>query len=414
MSDPRRASDDLLIQLVREGRHDAEIGIRLGITTGQVRERKAQLRGKLGEEQYHRTVDVTIPRSRSRRRRIWLAAIGILVLFFSGLLLAANLLVGEGEEIAAVRVVPTATPRATPRPPAVVSVGIERFDDTGPFLSLGEESGLPLIGSAENRAGMSVVDLHNKAFVSQSEFAQWLIVGGSRGQLRIRSVLGGRAVDVLLSAGHQSTRIRTLAAGVGPVAEVSSQFDSISPILLVRAYDQNGKQLRTHVTVDGRLQIAREPIPATWVVERTTGSRLEIGEATAFGQIALAGDVAATTFCGLPASDGIRCGVTWNRARGWRPPAEAVVSCTGPTSMRFEANGLRLDFSRGLSLNRGSDLTCEPQTVPEGMLVIPEGDWEVVASTSAGEQLSVGVTSDGTLFIGTFTGRLDCPCLSQP
>jgi hypothetical protein len=44
MSRPERPSDDLLLQLVREGRHDAEIAVRLGVTTGELRERKIDLR----------------------------------------------------------------------------------------------------------------------------------------------------------------------------------------------------------------------------------------------------------------------------------------------------------------------------------------------------------------------------------
>jgi DNA-binding NarL/FixJ family response regulator len=48
MSRPERPSDDLLLQLVREGRHDAEIAVRLGVTTGELRERKIDLRNRLG------------------------------------------------------------------------------------------------------------------------------------------------------------------------------------------------------------------------------------------------------------------------------------------------------------------------------------------------------------------------------
>ena len=65
MSDPRRASDDFFIRLLREGLHDAEIGVRLGITTGEVRARKADLRGKLGDAEFNRLLDPSRPGNRS-------------------------------------------------------------------------------------------------------------------------------------------------------------------------------------------------------------------------------------------------------------------------------------------------------------------------------------------------------------
>ena len=46
--DSARPSDALLQSLMREGLHDAEIAVRLGITTGELRERKAELQRRTG------------------------------------------------------------------------------------------------------------------------------------------------------------------------------------------------------------------------------------------------------------------------------------------------------------------------------------------------------------------------------
>ena len=414
MSDSRRASDDFLVQLIREGRHDAEIGIRLGITTGEVRARKAELRGKLGDEGYYRALDAKVPRKRSRRRlKVLAAALGVLVLL-SGLLLVANLIVGDGEEIAAVRSVPSPTPRPTPRPPAAVLVDGERFDDAGPFLSLASSSGGARVGEIENRDALSLVHFTGTAYASPNEFAQWALLSGGRGQLRLWAAdFAGRAVSVQLNTANSTTRLRGLLAGVGPVAEITSQLEVVPAAVFIRAFDDQGRQLRTRVTEDGRLHLSSEPIPNDWVTDRTSGIRVDTSDSEPYGEVILLAGVSATTVCDLP-GETLRCGVLWLRAQGVEVPYEGQFICITPTVLRYEANGIRLEFSMQLTAARIGGFDCPSGSVPALARIIPDGDWEIRAYTSDGEPLSVGVLSDGTLLVGRFTGTRTCPCLTQP
>jgi hypothetical protein len=81
---------------------------------------------------------------------------------------------------------------------------------------------------------------------------------------------------------------------------------------------------------------------------------------------------------------------------------EGTLSCTGPTSLRFEAGGLRLDMSRGVVVSNANPLSCDPKVVPAGTRIVPESDWEILATTIDGKLISAGVTSDGTLLVGEF------------
>ena len=415
MSDARRSSDDLLLQLIREGRPDAEIGVRLGINSGDVRERKAELRRRMGDDAYFRALQPPkkAPRLTRKRKRI-LAALGVVIVLFGALLLVANLFAGGDEEIAEVRSSITPTPQPTAKAAASVLVDGEPFDDAGPFLALASGGAGSGVGQVENRDTLSVVHLHGTAYISPSEFAPWSLLSGGRGQLRLfSSEFAGRSVSVLLNTANTSTRLRGLLAGVGPIAEVTSQFDAVQPAVFVRAYDQEGRQLRTRLTEDGRLQISHQPVPLDWVVDRTSGVRMNTADAVPFGEVQMLAGVGATTVCDLP-GDSLRCGVLWVRAQGIQVPFDGQFICATPTVLRYEAEGIRLEFSMQLNAARIGGSNCPSGSVAALATIVPDGDWEIRASTLAGEPLSAGVLNDGTLLVGRFTGTRACPCLTQP
>ena len=414
MSDPRRVSDDLLLQLIRENRHDSEIAVRLGISTGELRERKAALRAKLGDEAYLRALDTSRPGKSLRRRLRWpLVGVGV-VAVFGLLLLVANLVVGDDEEIAEPRVSLSPTTAPTARPPAALTIDGAQFDDAGPFLSLSAGKLSAGVATVENRDALSVVHLNGTAFVSPNEFARWSPLAGGRGALRLFATsFGGRAVSIQLNVANSSSRLRALLSDVGPVAEVSSTLETIQPSIFIRAYDDKGRQLRTRVTDDGRLRISQLPLPPDWVVDRGSGVRVDISEAQPYGRVVLLAGVAATTVCDLPGEE-FRCAVLWLRAQGVEVPYDGDFRCVTPTVLRYEAEGIRLEFSMQLNAARIGGADCPTGTVAALARIIPDGDWEIRAYTSAGEPLSVGVLQDGTLLVGQFKGDRSCPCLTQP
>ena len=94
-------------------------------------------------------------------------------------------------------------------------------------------------------------------------------------------------------------------------------------------------------------------------------------------------------------------------------PRDRIDDCT-TYPVRYEAQGIRLEFSMQLNAARIGGTNCPSGSVAALATIIPDGDWEIRASTLEGEPLSAGVLGDGTLLVGRFTGSRACPCLTQP
>jgi len=407
-----RPSDDLLIQLIRENRHDAEIGVRMGVTTGEVRERKAELRQRLGAENYHRLTAGKPERGRPFWRRRWFMGAGAFGCFGGLLLLVANIVVDGPEEIAPARTVLAPTPAPTVRPAAVVSVGDQRYDDAGRFFTLATENDLDFAGSPTNHASVAIIDLEDTAYIAPSEFAQWRLAGTGYREVLVEAMFGGREVTVSVSSAHSATRIGTVAEGVGPVARIASVLEVTSPVVFVRAYDERGRQLIPRLTANGHLHISQQPIPGDWVLEGTNGSRIDTGGGAEAGAVDLRPGVRAQTFCD-DRDSGFRCVVVLQRAVGVTFTAEANVACPTAVTRTVELEGVRLLFARGFAISASGQEPCAPYSVPPGVGFVTNGDWEVAAETLDGLPLSVGVTQAGKLVVGTFAGDLSCPCIGQ-
>ena len=399
---PGRPSDDLLLQLIREGKHDSEMAIRLGVTTGELRERKTDLRNRLGYERYEALTKSGAAKPRSKRRRNVHVAITGVIGAFALLLVVANLL-DSGEEALSTRIVgPTPVAAAAePELPEILIIEGEAYDDAGPFLSTADAPGAS-IGRVENEPGLVLVRLTGAGFISPSEFASWDIGDASLTQVRIASELGGRFVEVRVTPDTQVTMLRRLADGLGPIIEVGSQFDAYPPAVRLRAYGRDGRQLQARVTDEGRLYVSHSPIPSTWVIDRESGRLMDTKGSTTLARIVVGdGLVSATSFCtGLTSEP--RCGVSLVRSKGMFTQVEGTLSCTGPTSLRFESQGIRLDITRGVLVSNANPLSCEPEVMPIDSRIVPESDWEILATTTDGLPLSVGVTNDGTLLVGEF------------
>jgi hypothetical protein len=402
VSDPRRASDDFFIRLLREGLHDAEIGVRLGITTGEVRARKADLRGKLGDAEFNRLLDPSRPMRRTRKWRKPAAILGTVAAAVALLLVVANLVVGGEEEIAPTRTSASPTPRPTPKPAAAIQVDGQAFDDAGVFVSLGTTAA-ERVGDVENRPGLTVVALTETAFLSANEFVQWARVGGARGQLRLRGTLNERQVELQVTAGNQSTRLRSLTASVGPVAEVSSQFGSMTPGFFLRAYDGSGRQLQARLENDGRLLIARETFPADWVIDRATGQRMEMSDVVTVGRLSIPTDTGASNVC-RDTIEGLRCTVNWKGGVGMLAEIEGAAECSD-TTQTFVTATVRIEMTRK------SGSACRVGHVTPGLPIAAAGDWEMRAQTLDYEPLSFAVTSGGKFVAGRANGEIACPCL---
>lgn len=403
-----RASDDLLLQLIREGKHDSEIAVRLGVSTGELRERKQDLRNRLGDDKYYAatTPRATGPKKRGKGRYFAYGA-ALAVGALAVLLVVANIVVDDpGDEEAARAAAPLLSPTARPqvqlKAPAGLSLEGVEYDDAGTFLTVAGAK-TPDFQSLENRPGLVQVKFAETGFVSASEFAAWEVFATSRNVYRMRSKLGERTVEVRVSAADQVTQLRDLAKGIGPVVEASSQFEAYRPTIRIRVYAEDGQQLQARVTEDGRLLVAKAPIPTTWVLDRDTGVRLKTEGALSLGKLQISlGSTSVSTVCSMLSSEP-RCSVTWFRSNRLLTDVEGAVTCVGPSSLRFEAAGVRLGISKRTVPANDPPLQCEPFIAPAGSRIVPDGDWEIRATTLDGADLSVGVTSDGTLLVGEFT-----------
>jgi len=400
-----RPADHLLLELIREGRHDAEIAVRLGITTGELRSRKAEVRNRIGETQWQIATGAKPPGPRSKRKRYFAYGAAIAASMLVILLVVANIVVedGEDEELAEVRVVPTATGRPTPAPPVTVEIGGVTYDDSGQFFVRGGTELTGDVALVDNRAALSVVRLKGISYITASEFANWGVIGGGRGQVRLAGEVGGRRIELQIHTETSASRMRVLGSGVGPLAEVRAQFDSMTPTVMLRAISSGGSEIyQTHVTANGRLLVARQPLDSSMVIDNGSGAELDVSNARVIG--ALRGPI--STAC-LPGSGELSCSVAWTRSNdGFRVPEDGVLTCPNNRTLAYGANGITLEFS----LSSSSTFDCPEQPIAAGELIVPVGYWQVRARNGDGQYLSVAVAVDGTIYVGEIRGTTLCPC----
>lgn len=413
MSDPRRASDDLLIQLVREGRHDAEIAVRLGITTGELRERKAALRGKLGDEAYIRAVGAaTAPRKSGPARRLLLGGLALAGLLLAVLLVIANIVVDDPEDEAATAPASASSPISGPTtvPPLRVTEDGTEFDDVGPFVLLAGPGG-GTIGQVDNRAYLATVQLKGTAFLGGSPSADWRVISRSRTYTLVMGRIGDRRVDLMVASDTPRANVRILAAGVGPVLEVSTPENNRLPTLMLRA-TESGRPLEVRLTPEGHLLVAARTLDPALVFDEPSGALIDVSIARPFGTLSRNATNWAMNLCSNVPGEQVRCTVSWRRAsRGFIAPAEGTFSCTGPRTLRYEADSFRLDFELSPAYAGATTFSCATEQIAAGKEVVPGGDWVVSAATADGTPLSIAVDAAGRVYVGPMTGDVSCPCI---
>jgi len=416
MSEPRR-SDELLISLLRQGLHDSEIAVRLGIPTGDLRERKNELRNRLGMERYLQLTGAGGPRKRSGGKRLFLWGAAIAAGCFAILLGVANIVARDaGEEETTTReIAPTPTPsppRAAPR----VTVDGREFEDLGPLILLGGQASGD-VGTVSNRAALAVVELKGTGYFSSSREAHWSIVSSSRTNAFLRLTTADRQIDVALYTRHPAMRLRRLGAGVGPLLEISVPDGSRAPTAMLRA-TQGARPLELRISEVGHLLAATATLSPSAVVEPASGALLDVGEARPFGSLAVSVAGWAINVCEGPipaagqAAPPVNCQVSWRRTnRGFTVPAAGVYSCSGGRSLRYESGEVRLEFVLQ-SASTSTNFACEPSEIDAGATIIPDGDWYISAWTN-GAPLSLAAAGDGRLYVGAIRGNVECPCVEQ-
>ncbi|MCL4240502.1 MAG: hypothetical protein KJ048_04040 [Dehalococcoidia bacterium] len=418
--DTSRPSDALLAALMREGLHDAEIAVRLGITTGELRERKAELQRRT------RTIDPAPTRERRLGgRRLWfaLAAAGIAAALVA-LLVIANI-AAPGAEDASADVAATEAARgarqtrvaATPTrsaPGVVVVAGME-MDDLGPFLAVtGRSPGEP-VGEIVNRAALIGVRLTGEGYLLDSPATDWTLVPSSVFSLGLRGAAGERnlrvQVSLEFSVRGNPGNIRAMSQASGAIAALSPEPGVGGMSVLIEVQDEAGLTYPAMLTPEGRLLVAREPLPPSAVVDYFTGGELDVSEARTFGQLPRSAGGWAFTICHDSGAPGEACVVSWRKSgRGYAAPAPGTLSCPGGRVLQFTMQEAVLRFTLAASVQGTNTFACEPELLEAGRALIPDGDWIISAAAPTGEPIPVVVAGDGTLHLGTVGGVTGCPC----
>ncbi len=416
MTDARRASDDLLLRLLREGRHDSEIAVQFGSSTGELRERKADLRNRLGVERYQELAGTAPKREASSRRRLFFWGMGIAAGMLALLLVIANIFGREpGPDAAPER--STALPTShVLQPPAILQVEGQQFEDLGQFVVAAGGPGEP-IGTISNRAALAVVSLTGRTFLGGGDVVEWLPVRASRNEAFLRVTLPDRQVDVAVYTERPQGRLRELGADVGLILEVfASRAYQAPPTLVLRA-TQGGQVLPIRITSDGRLLVGRAFVDHTLVIDGFTGGTLDVSRAQPFGSIPRSAPGSTQNACdtppAIPEPRAVECRLVWLRTnRGFVTPVDGGYSCAGARNLRFEADGVRLDFI--LANDSVNSFVCEKSDVVSGTTIVPEGDWVVRAFNAADEPVAIVAAGDGRVYVGDVRSSVGCPCLPRP
>ena len=417
MQDPRRVSDEMLLALIRERLHDSEIAVRLGITTGQLRERKAELRNRLGAERYQALTGTARRRQMSGRTRMFLWGAAVAAGCFAILLGVANIFAGDpgDDDAATARAQPAIPTRAVPIPPPVVTEDGRTFLNAGKFVATGSSGP---VGTPFNRATMVAMELRATTFVTQSSFVAWELVSASTTDAFLRGTLADRQLDVALYTQRPGGRLRTVPAGVGPLLEIEADAGFPIPPTIMLVVRQGSRPVEARLRADGTLLIAPDSLASDSVFDADTGHLLDVSRATAFGSLSSLPGTRAENGCNgsppapHPKAGTVACRVSWqSRGGGFSVPFDGTYSCTGARSLRYEGGGVRLEFI--LTGQSTATFACQPTSVRAGQPIIPSGEWILAATIDGVGEVTIVATLEGDLFVGEVRGEASCPCLPR-
>ena len=410
-------SDEQLLELIREDKVDAEIGVRLGLGTGEVRERTEALAAKLGVNgkaglRAWRPPGVSSaisePSIHRRSSRLKLGA-GILVggtaLLFAGVLIGRTTAPGSPSpdlQAASTRTPATVVPTTIPVPKTATVNGVESE-------ALGQLFTVPLhvsdaVTTESQRDALAVIQLAAPGVVNYNgPFLHRVVNGTAYAEAQTPS----GPIAVWVSAEDKDTQF--ISTPSGDVVYTKTGL----PRLLVWVESYNGFAQSTEglrpfyasVTAEGELWVSVDPIPTSAVIDINTGEALDVSKARLLGVVA---SRALWTSCdaGGLCSVGVSGG-------DFLVPSNGQVRCNAESGVELleYASGIRLEFA---SSNNPPSPPCSaaPREVIANDKAVT-GFYTAHALDASGAPISIAVAGDGKVYAGVFGTTVGCPCFPR-
>ncbi len=404
------SSEEQLLALIREGRVDAEIAVRLGISNAEVKARTVRLAGKLRvadrselrdgpappKAQPQATDSILTGTAVAWRWKLASAVLAGLVVVLAVMAVTSRL-DGTGAPMAQSSgtvgtTLPTITLTPTPTVAPITVSGRKMYDAGQLFV---QRSNL-ITTRPSNREALITVLLGQAAVIRYREGpVRWTISGSGPQMLDFSGQVGPNTVRLFLVA-QEGTRF--LFGDDDSVGVYST--DGIGPSLIIWAQAPDGPAYyHAELASDGNLHIAAEAVEASAPIAFDTGELLDLSSATKVGDTRL-----ADHWILCDPQRGSSCS---SLVRGDFTPSQAgILTCT-EESLVFAAQGFSLSFEWSSALP-----TCGApmRRVPLGEALGYGGVYMVSASAADGSPLSVVVTRAGEVYVGEVTPKFGCPC----
>jgi DNA-binding CsgD family transcriptional regulator len=418
-------ADEHLVACIREGLYDAEIAVRLGVPTGQVRERIERLvmrlgltgrrdlrswAGELPSDGDTRADDgsgptVSSPASTARRF--------LMVAPLLALAVAAIAYFALNRDSPGTTAAPTAPPRidaaAVPQPALAVVDG-RIMEDAGQLFAPTDGTS-PGLASISNRQTGTVIHLSDAGFIRfDTDVVRWEWDHGSSYGATLVGQLGSRQLNLRVDVAIVTTR---LLHGFEDSVGVYSQEHGDDPVVLLRVSDRGGREYPIAVNDAGRLFVARDPVPGDAVVSQWSGERLDVSKAVELPALTVTMDGFYYNAC----NDGSQnCNVIY-KTDGMEPlraPIDGHLTCLPSGLLELVSATMRVRFEP-FEIVIGEPLApiCAPPSVSDitaGTSIAKPGFYFITAFAPDGKRLSVATARNGTLYIGDFHPTLGCPC----
>ena len=433
-------SDEWLIQMLLDGRVDADIGGELGLSAGEVRERVALLASKLdvsGREGIRRYFGVErgrmsgdsggIAAGDARTPYPLLGVVtSILVLAVVGTVSAFALTrSGSSPPIANPAARAQTVIAAAVSATAAAQIAAENpggWYDAGPLFFV-DGTTQPVVSSSV-RALYTVVTLAGPGLIKlDAGNVKWSGSSdvGSSQQALLTGILSNDVWERVHIQGDANTRLLV-------DSQDSVRFFAVdgapNPVLLVSAGPLgSGPPYQSTVGRDGRLLLDTTPVPEAAVINSDTGEQLDVSGTTALS-VKFPSD-GGFNRCGggLSDDDGGRCAVYWPFAPLFAP-TEGTLECGVAGQWDLVTLGFVLHFAGtgGLPVGVGPRVACTlrgPKPVRAGVDQIGDNATSFVITATTNDpnlapdnqnRLSVAI-GGSTMYVGPIHLTVGCPCM---